>query len=62
MPYWLLIDIRITLWIYVTDVRDGPTLILYIKYTIIDAAIYFDGKIYACIDTVKRTNLWFKTS
>ena len=27
MPHWLLIDIRITPWIYVTDVRDGPTLI-----------------------------------
>ena len=61
MPYWLLIDIRITPWIYVTYVRDGLALVLSIKYTIIDSAIYFDEKIYACIDTVKRTNLWFKT-
>ena len=43
MPYWLLIDISITPWVYVMDVRDGLTLILYIRHTIIDSPICFDG-------------------
>ena len=57
MPYWLLIDIRITPRDYLMDVPDGSTLILYVCHTITDSPISFDGYIYACIDTAKQTNL-----